>query len=661
MLAKTVAIATIQAVVSTDVCPDTKQFYKDLSCCGGGESQAVSTASALGYLNTIAPTVAPSPSNCELNLGVPAEFLDGDEGSAYTNLFRKDLTSYQMSIGSQTWMQSWPMKSGVYYHLLTDPASATMPAGVVNGNYTEYTVALKAGQKWSSGEPVTTDDLLFVSHVRDLFFPEETMVGVFDAPAKEYKFDKVDDTHFKITSPTTLTQQSYSNILVTLNDNAVPHFLADDSSQEALRAADMTTWPTLAAYTTTTVDPFLDGANKTQIREGAFTVMSPTATTHRTFYDAYAFDTGSAVRIGDMIKLNTPNTYETGAFFSKINHIPCYTTEDFIGHPRFCWTLAAQGKLDEIGTSMMPFEPSGFDYSAWTKVSDSVGYGNRYFGVNPELGPYGDKYLRQALMMAVDRQNLQSDVNMLDIAPQYNELILYADSYNGEMYKEPDAGSPVSAGYGKTPAERGALIKAHLLANGYTHTEGEATFRDPDGNLLPVLLITPPAPDPGRTAAAEHMVTALNAAGLASRNNPVSFNEVLCTHLWYETFAEDCAPFVITPPAGEAVGAYLAGWGFGSSIDAGGWPQMFAEYPIDQATEDALTPLIEQYNALGAGDMARVPIMHEIQDVMYDAAYYVGLYGIRQRMYLSDKVEYQAGVRDPGMAMITDYKPTGTC
>lgn len=660
MLAKTIAIATIQAVISADVCPDTKQFYRDLSCCGGGASQAVPETTSLSFLNTIASEIHPTPSNCELNIPVQAEFLDGDEGTAYTNLFKTMLTAYQMSILSRTWMQSWPMKSGVYYHLLIDPAYATVPTGTVNGNYTEYTVKLKAGQKWSDGTAVTTDDLLFAPAVRDLYFPEDDMVGEIDMPDPGYLFQKVDDSHFIIKSPAALTNQIYTNILVRLSDNAIPHWLADSSSLEALYASDMNTWPTLAAYKTTTINPFVDGTDKTQIIEGPFTVMEPTPTTHRTFYDAYAFDAGSAVRIGDMAKLPSEHTYETGAFWSKINHIPCFTTEEYKDHPRFCWTLIAQGKFDSFGTGMLPFQPLDFDFSAFTKVSDTVQYGNRYFAINYELGPYSDKSLRQALMMAINRESLHLDVNMLDIAPQYNELILYSNFYNGELYKEPDAGTPASAGYGKTTVERGELIKAHLLANGYTYTEGESSFRKPDGTLLPTLLITPPDSDPGRMAAADHIVAALAASGLGVRNNPMGFSEAGCNNAWYKFYPDYCADFMVPAAAGEAYGAYLMGWGLYDTPETD-HPQMFADYIIDQATTDALTPLIAQYNALDAGDMARVPIMHSIQDVMYDSAYYTGLYGIRERQYLSGKVTYQATVRDPGMPMITDYKPTGTC
>ena len=233
------------------------------------------------------------------------------------------------------------------------------------------------------------------------------------------------------------------------------------------------------------------------------------------------------------------------------------------------------------------------------------------------MGPWGNKYLRQATAMAIDRSTLHKDVDMIDIVTQYNELDVYrAPNYAG-LYKEPDAGSPVAAGSGKTDAERGELIKAHLLANGITH---DASGYKLDGEALPVLLITAPESDPTRSAVAVHMARALTAAGLPAEANFLLFGQAGCSNAWYAFYPDYCDGQVLTAPEGKTFGAYLMGWGFGIVPNTGTWSDAYINTNADHkdAIKEKTVLLDAALNSGGALSAETIALAHEVQDLLYD-------------------------------------------
>lgn len=700
---KIVIAAIIQATIQEEipVCDSVKQHYQNMGCCGEGQSVCVSPhVDVTGFIEKIEAEIEPEVtvssttteevarvtvvshngavfgahvdrSECELNLPTIAQMLDGDEKS-YTNLYTQMLTSYQMPffpIGE--FKNNRKLSNGVHVNTMFAAGQVKTPIASGTGTHT-YSAHLIPNLRWEDGEKIVADDLIVNNRIFELFYPGKTMVGQMGSP-RDVNPDfvsayKLDSNSIAFTMKSELAPAQYDDMLANFAMYAMPHKFWEGPiahGKAGVEAADMNKMAVFLPYRILEKrDAFSNSSDPTTIITDPIVTMIPNDHTYTSYTNTYHI-TATNVSIKQTYPYDAVPRADTplaggdeviyGPHFSKVNWYPCLTDKAYKDHERFCWNMLSSGKIHSMGTGMTPYEPANFNYTNFD-VAAELGLGNRYLAFNTEMGPYGNKYLRQAIAMSINRQSLSADVDMIDIVPQYNELDVYRSDEFKALYKPPDAGSPVAAGTGKTDAERGDLIKAHLLANGFTHdSEGFKL----NGVALPTLLITAPESDPARSAVAVHMARALTASGLSAEANFMPFGEAGCSNAWYQFYPDYCAGQVLTAPAGKTFGAYIMGWGFDVKPNTGMWSDSYIVTNTDHKDEIAAkTADLDQKLVSGLGtDPATITLAHEIQDLLYDDAHYVGIYGIQERLITHKSRPLYANRPSKTMAMVADYQP----
>lgn len=695
--------ATIQETLpQLSVCDATEQHYQNMGCCEDGQSVCVSPeVDVSGFIEKMESEKEPDVTvvstssevlgkvtvtthndkvfnahvdrtECELNLATVAQMLDGDE-STYKNLFTQMLTSYQMpyfSIGELT--HNRVLSNGVHVNTLFQKDQKKTPVtSTGSGKYT-YVAKLIPGLKWEDGADMVAEDLLVNNRIFDLYYPGKTMVAQMGSPADTnpsfVTAYKLDSTSIAFVMKSELSELEYDDMLGNFAMFVMPHKFwakAIMEGKHAVESVDMTTMPYALPYKVfERRDAFTNVTDPTTIIESPIVTMVPNDHTYTSYTNKYHI-TPSGVSIqqsypyGTLPRKDTPleggDEVVYGPHFSKINWYPCLTDKEYKDHESFCWNMLAAGKIHAMGTGMMPYEPVGFNYTNFN-VAAELGFGNRYLAFNTEMGPYDNKYLRQAIAMAIDRDSLSDDVDMIDIVPQYNELDIYREDQFKHLYKAPDAGTAIAAGTGKSVSERGELIKAHLLANGFTHDSSGFKL---DGLSLPKLLITAPESDPARSAAAAHIARALVAAGLSAEANYMPFGEAGCSNAWYEFYPDYCVGQVKEAPEGATFGAYLMGWGFGTEPNPLMWVDGYLNENTDHKDEikAKATTLQEKIDSGLSAEAETIALAHELQDLLYDDAYYLGVYGIQERLISHKSRPLYSNRPQKTMVGVADFEP----
>lgn len=692
--------AKIQATIQNPICDASKKIYKDMACCGEGQAVCVAPevdVSSLQAKEQLVDTMVSStmsigninaamhdgkiygvskPGKCELNLPLLAEFLNGNEAS-FTSTFVELLSSYQMPYFANGVQQSTIQlaQNGKIYTRFFEKEQVKTPI-ITQTNMFVYKARIVSGMKWQDGSTLLVEDLLTIPRIGDKYRPGLQSIGSWKTPVNyvpSYLFAyEIDSSTIGFASSKALSAGEYDKMLYVLSKQAVPFKYFKEAFEKglpALEALDLRDIPYPLPYKVDTrKNPFVNGS----LIEGPIVTLSPVST-YATTYNEEMYVSESGYSVKTMYPFGNPRDdtplaggekITRGAFFKKVNYMPCLTSEKYKDHSSFCWNMLKNGQIHALETGLTPYEPSDMNYTEFSVTSD-LDLSSRYVAINTEMGPFKNKALRQAIMMAVDRQSLKTDIDMIDIVPQYNEWAVYKEGPYKDLYTEPVQGSPMSAGYGKTVSERGELIKTHLLQEGFTFNSSSGFSLD--GEALPTILVSAPETDAPRMAAAVHIVKALKASGMRAEAKFMPFFAAGCSSAWYLIYPASCGPHTETAPEGTTFGVYIMAWNLGDKPNAkfmdwnsgGSYVATNTEnQPEIIAKGKALQARIDSGEAMNQTD---IDLAHEFQNLMYDDAYYAGLYGIQSRLVVSNKRPVYSTRQSKTSIEIFDFKPTNEC
>lgn len=701
MLRTVILSATIQASIqSNPVCDNTKQLYQDMSCCSG-EGSAVCKAPTLD-LEKMEMTMAhlatgnlaekavreylpvtkklkvneadvhlsgdrvvaatSGTSNCELNLPLYAELMNPDisDGNIFNAPSDRYNNPYFQGCGGGSC--AGKMSNGQLYSTKVETLNVPTP-NVYRGTY-HYKVDIFKGLKWSDGVEITADDFVWCFNWFVRFFPDEYDKGRIFRSRDVDRMLKVDKHTFTIVTSKSVDQGLWEEILALcctlpahyweayIQKHGLAKMLLTDGSEQP-KGAD-------TAYYVGVRKPLWSNYTAKTLSEGPtleyWPVNSKYSSPLKTFeysltkkggklqgyfpyfpYDRVQWSEGD-VSGTDVIM------QRSGAFWKKVNWIPCFNTEAYMNNPQYCWKMLMDGKLDVVNSEFAPNRLPGVLKSNF-HVEEAISPGVRYIGFDTKSGNNGvfaDLAFRQAIAMMIDRDGLKIELEKKGSVHMLNEAVSQFDAEYALSLETLSSEVPhIVAGNGKTLEQRKEAAVAHLKSHGFTH-DSSGHLVGPDGVKVSKIYGMSPNADPLRMLLMETLVEAVTHLGVTAEHKPMSFNEVGCTNIWYAAYADACAPLIFKPTDG-VTGLYTLGWGLGRVDDAlqmasNAWGN---SYNWSGEKKDKYEALLANY--LSETDVsAKKQLAKDVYKTFLSASIHIDVFTNMQVQYFNKKYVYPA-------------------